>query len=68
MPDCSFKNLITARDPLDSLAWALEKELPDTHAAEVWASLLNTQSEGILYHTLSLPGLFVQVYETGRAI
>uniref|UniRef100_A0A8C1JG84 Tetratricopeptide repeat protein 17 n=1 Tax=Cyprinus carpio TaxID=7962 RepID=A0A8C1JG84_CYPCA len=26
-PDCSFKNLVTARDPLDSLAWALEKEL-----------------------------------------
>ncbi|XP_026123771.1 tetratricopeptide repeat protein 17 [Carassius auratus] len=34
-PDCSFKNLVTARDPLDSLAWALEKELPDPHAAEV---------------------------------
>uniref|UniRef100_A0A671K234 Tetratricopeptide repeat domain 17 n=1 Tax=Sinocyclocheilus anshuiensis TaxID=1608454 RepID=A0A671K234_9TELE len=32
MPDCSFKNLVTARDPLDSLAWALEKELPDPHA------------------------------------
>ncbi|XP_016396466.1 tetratricopeptide repeat protein 17 [Sinocyclocheilus rhinocerous] len=34
-PDCSFKNLVTARDPLDSLAWALEKELHDPHAAEV---------------------------------
>lgn len=34
-PDCSFKNLVTARDPLESLAWALEKELPDPHAAEV---------------------------------
>ncbi|KTF76096.1 hypothetical protein cypCar_00025885, partial [Cyprinus carpio] len=34
-PDCSFKNLVTARDPLDSLAWALEKELSDPHAAEV---------------------------------
>ncbi|RXN20836.1 tetratricopeptide repeat 17 [Labeo rohita] len=34
-PDCSLKNLVTARDPLDSLAWALEKELPDRHAAEV---------------------------------
>uniref|UniRef100_A0A8C1JFQ5 Tetratricopeptide repeat protein 17 n=1 Tax=Cyprinus carpio TaxID=7962 RepID=A0A8C1JFQ5_CYPCA len=44
-PDCSFKNLVTARDPLDSLAWALEKELSDPHA-----------SEGVLYHTLSLPG------------
>uniref|UniRef100_A0A672LJB4 Tetratricopeptide repeat protein 17 n=1 Tax=Sinocyclocheilus grahami TaxID=75366 RepID=A0A672LJB4_SINGR len=27
MPDCSLKNLVTARDPLDSLAWALEKDL-----------------------------------------
>lgn len=36
-PDCSFKSLVTARDPLDSLSWALEKELPDPHAAEVWA-------------------------------
>lgn len=44
MPDCSFKNLVTARDPLDSLAWALEKELPDPHAAEVWASLFNIVS------------------------
>jgi len=34
-PDCSFKSLVTARDPLDSLAWALEKERPDPHAAEV---------------------------------
>lgn len=43
-PDCSFKSLVTARDPLDSLAWALEKELPDPHAEEVWASLVNTAS------------------------
>uniref|UniRef100_A0A673K6E5 Tetratricopeptide repeat domain 17 n=1 Tax=Sinocyclocheilus rhinocerous TaxID=307959 RepID=A0A673K6E5_9TELE len=34
MPDCSLKNLVTARDPLESLAWALEKELLDPHAAE----------------------------------
>uniref|UniRef100_A0A8C1G2C0 Tetratricopeptide repeat protein 17 n=1 Tax=Cyprinus carpio TaxID=7962 RepID=A0A8C1G2C0_CYPCA len=29
-PDCSFKNLVTARDPLESLAWALEKDLLNT--------------------------------------
>ncbi|KAK7170121.1 hypothetical protein R3I94_000378 [Phoxinus phoxinus] len=34
-PECSFKSLVTARDRLDSLAWALEKELPDPHAVEV---------------------------------
>ncbi|XP_051560708.1 tetratricopeptide repeat protein 17-like isoform X2 [Myxocyprinus asiaticus] len=33
--DCSFKNHVTAGDPLASVVWALEKELPDPHAAEV---------------------------------
>ncbi|XP_057213044.1 tetratricopeptide repeat protein 17 [Triplophysa rosa] len=34
-PDCSFKNFVSARDPLTSVSWALEKELPDAHATEV---------------------------------
>ncbi|TRY65425.1 hypothetical protein DNTS_021895 [Danionella cerebrum] len=35
VPDCSLKNVVNARDPLESLTWALEKELPDPQAAEV---------------------------------
>ncbi|XP_051989819.1 tetratricopeptide repeat protein 17-like isoform X2 [Xyrauchen texanus] len=33
--DCSFKTHGTAEDPLASVVWALEKELPDPHASEV---------------------------------
>ncbi|XP_067258090.1 tetratricopeptide repeat protein 17 [Chanodichthys erythropterus] len=50
-PDCSFKSLVTARDPLDSLAWALEKELPDPHAEEV---LLKRSGERSLEQTGAL--------------
>uniref|UniRef100_A0A671K358 Tetratricopeptide repeat domain 17 n=1 Tax=Sinocyclocheilus anshuiensis TaxID=1608454 RepID=A0A671K358_9TELE len=49
MPDCSFKNLVTARDPLDSLAWALEKDLLNTVSLKMSGPLWMMQNEAGLF-------------------
>uniref|UniRef100_A0A8C1JFZ6 Tetratricopeptide repeat protein 17 n=1 Tax=Cyprinus carpio TaxID=7962 RepID=A0A8C1JFZ6_CYPCA len=56
-PDCSFKNLVTARDPLDSLAWALEKELSDPHAKIKW-EVSFSQMSGARWMMQNEAGLF----------
>ncbi|XP_051503496.1 tetratricopeptide repeat protein 17 isoform X2 [Myxocyprinus asiaticus] len=48
-PNCSFKNHVTARDPLTSVVWALEKELPDPHAAEMTGPQWLMQNEAGLF-------------------
>uniref|UniRef100_A0A8C2D3M4 Tetratricopeptide repeat protein 17 n=1 Tax=Cyprinus carpio TaxID=7962 RepID=A0A8C2D3M4_CYPCA len=56
-PDCSFKNLVTARDPLDSLDWALEKELSDPHAKIKW-EVSFSQMSGARWMMQNEAGLF----------
>uniref|UniRef100_A0A671MCX1 Tetratricopeptide repeat protein 17 n=1 Tax=Sinocyclocheilus anshuiensis TaxID=1608454 RepID=A0A671MCX1_9TELE len=57
MPDCSLKNLVTARDPLESMAWALEKEMLDPHAKIKW-EISFSQMSGPRWMMQNEAGLF----------